>query len=374
MISDDFDISGFSLKEDELVPTTGIKINLNVKDSIENKSAFRFVDATASKNANLDNLIVSSGTADEENPDNSTYKEYELNPKFDKDTLNYELELLENIDELNLKSILSDTKSSMKLKKPKRDENGNLVYESDGVTVEYEELDIQNNVSTTVKLNELGKGDTNLTITVTAEDGKTEKKYTLVVKRPYATIKGKTILADFDNEDVVNNVFDIYGVKLENKTNINIYKAGLAEWESISDIYGSTYEDPFTYEKLEDIPTSFKYITKDDGTFEIYITPGTFDIQITRLGFLDYIYSDVVANPGDIIEVGEIRLAAGDTNRDGVISQEDVNTTKKYMDVDNTSADYKPQYNPSQIGTVVAEDLAYVKGNQDKEIQIEYFK
>ena len=59
MISDDFDISGFSLKEDELVPTTGIKINLNVKDSIENKSAFRFVDATASKNANLDNLIVS---------------------------------------------------------------------------------------------------------------------------------------------------------------------------------------------------------------------------------------------------------------------------------------------------------------------------
>lgn len=35
MISDDFDISGFSLKEDEFVPTTGIKINLNVKDSIE---------------------------------------------------------------------------------------------------------------------------------------------------------------------------------------------------------------------------------------------------------------------------------------------------------------------------------------------------
>ena len=65
MISDDFDISGFSLKEDEFVPTTGIKINLNVKDSIENKSAFRFVDATASKNANLDNLIVSSGTTDD---------------------------------------------------------------------------------------------------------------------------------------------------------------------------------------------------------------------------------------------------------------------------------------------------------------------
>ena len=27
----------------------------------------------------------------------------------------------------------------MKLKKPKRDEDGNLVYESDGVTVEYED-------------------------------------------------------------------------------------------------------------------------------------------------------------------------------------------------------------------------------------------
>lgn len=374
LISDEFDISDFALKEDEFVPTTGIKINLNVKDSIENKSAFRFVDATASKNADLDNLIMSSGTTDEENQDNSTYKEYELNPKFDKDTLSYELELLENVDELNLKPILSDAKSSMKLRKPKRSEDGNLVYESDGTTIEYEEIDIQNNISIPVKLNELGKGDTNLTITVTAEDGKTQKIYTVVVKRPYATITGKTILADFDNEDVVNNVFDVYGVQLENRADINIYEADLIEWESIPDIYGSTYEDPFTYEKIENISKKFEYTTKNDGTFEIYITPGKFDIQITRLGFLDYIYSDVIVNSGDIIDIGDIRLVAGDSNRDGVISQEDVNTTKKYMDIDNTSSEFKLQYNPSQIGTVVAEDLAYVKGNQDKEIKIEYFK
>lgn len=51
-------------------------------------------------------------------------------------------------------------------------------------------------------------------------------------------------------------------------------------------------------------------------------------MQVTRLGFLDYIYSDVIINAGDEIDMGEIRLAAGDANRDGVISQEDVNTIK----------------------------------------------
>lgn len=350
MISDDFDISGFSLKEDEFVPTTGIKINLNVKDSIENKSAFRFVDATASKNANLDNLIVSSGTTDEENPDNSTYKEYELNPKFDKDTLNYELELLENIDELNLKSILSDTKSSMKLKKPKRDEDGNLVYESDGVTVEYEELDIQNNVSTTVKLNELGKGDTNLTITVTAEDGKTEKEYTLVVKRPYGVIRGSIFLKPMESKKIY-------------KATVRLYKSdevkNVIDWSTVK--FGKRDS---IHQQLETI-TSLDSDTNDDGTFEIYVTPGTYDILLDREGYLDHIFISRTINTGDVLDIGEKELYAGDVNKDGVIQLLDLSMLYSAYQTDTTSANYDKKMDFNNDGRIQLLDLSALKANYE---------
>ncbi len=373
MLSDEFDISGFSLQEDTNSPTTGIKINLNITNAFENQSTFRFKDATASKNADLSNLIVSSGTVDDVDPSKSTYKEYTLTPNFDKDTLSYQMELLEYLDEIDIKPVLSDSKSTIKIKVPKRDADGNLVYESDGITIVYEEKEIQDNVASSVTLNKLGEPDTKITVIVTAEDKKTVKSYDLVIKRPYGIIKGQNILADFDDEDVVNNMLDVYGIQLENIANINIYKSDLAEWESIPDIFGMIYENPFTYEQLEDIEKDISYQTNDDGTFEIYIIPGTYDVQVTRLGFLDYIYSDVIINAGDEIDMGEIRLAAGDANRDGVISQEDVNTIKKYMDMDSSDSEFKEQYNPSQIGAVVSEDLGYAKGNQDQEIQIEYF-
>lgn len=41
--------------------------------------------------------------------------------------------------------------------------------------------------------------------------------------------------------------------------------------------------------------------------------------------------------------------------------------------MDSSDSEFKEQYNPSQIGAVVSEDLGYAKGNQDQEIQIEYF-
>lgn len=326
LISDEFDISDFALKEDEFVPTTGIKINLNVKDSIENKSAFRFVDATASKNADLDNLIMSSGTTDEENPDNSTYKEYELNPKFDKDTLNYELELLENIDELNLKPILSDAKSSMKLRKPKRSEDGNLVYESDGTIIEYEEIDIQNNISIPVKLNELGKGDTNLTITVTAEDGKTQKIYTVVVKRPYGVIKGSIYTAPTASSGVY-------------KANIRAYESD----EVAKKITWGTSGGDNVHNELMLI-NSKNFSTNDDGTYEIYLVPGTYDILIDKTSYLDCVYISKTLNANQTIDLGNKNLYVGDLNKDGIISGKDMALMQSKYGLDDTSIDFNPDY------------------------------
>lgn len=374
MTADVFDVSWFSLEESEdSSPKTGIKINIDGSQYYEAQSTFRFTDETASKDATLTNLVVSTGVVDESQPENSTYKEYTYTPTFNKDTLNYELELLEYIDNMNIKATTTDENATMKIKVPKRDEDNKLVYDTDGTTIIYEEKDIKSDIPFKVTLNKLGEPDTKITIIVTAEDGVTVTNYELVIKRPYGTIKGQSILADFDDPDVVENFLDIYGIKLSNKTTINVYESDLVEWESIPDIYGMVYEDPLTYEELESIKKETSEKSNDDGIFEIYVIPGKYDIQVTRLAYLDYIYSDVEVNVGDVIDMGEFRMAAGDANRDGVISQEDINQIKKTIDMDSSDPNFSEAYNPSQVGTVIVEDLGYTKLNQDEELKIVYF-
>ena len=377
MTADKFDINWFHLNENsESSPETGIKINIDGTNKLTEQGHFKFTDKTASHEATLIDLIVNRKIENEEDLENPEVKNYELTPQFDKETFEYELELLEYIDTLDITAIQSDNKATMKIKVPKRDEEtGELLYEDENKTIiVYEEKEILDNTSLEILLNKLGEPDTNLTITVTAEDKETTKDYKLVIKRPYGIIKGKDILANFDSETILNNFLDNYGIELSNSADINIYKAEQIEWESISDIYGIEYENPTKYEDIEEIPKECEYKSKNDGTFEIYIIPGTYDIQVTRLSYLDYIYSDVVINAGDKVDMGEFRMAAGDTNRDGVISQEDTNKTKAVMDMQEDDPDFSLAYNPTQSGSVMMEDLSYVKANQDLELTIEYFK
>ena len=95
MLTDTFDVSEFNLVENlDYSPNTGIKIDYTVQESYQAQSTFRFTDATASKDAFLKDLIVSSGSNVEES---TKYKEYELTPSFDKDINEYELDELRNI-------------------------------------------------------------------------------------------------------------------------------------------------------------------------------------------------------------------------------------------------------------------------------------
>lgn len=377
MTADEFDKTWFELIPSmDYSPNTGIRITTQATGTPKYytaQSTFRFTDEVASKEARLSNLVVSTGITDTENPDNSTYQEYPFTPKFDQDTSLYEMKLLEYLDNIDITATTLDGKATLKIKVPKRDEDGNLVYQADGTTIEYEEKEMIDKTPFNVTLNKLGEPDTILTITSTAEDGKTTKEYQVTIKRPYATIKGKAILADFDDENVVQDILDNYGVQVTNKVQINLYKPNLADWKSLPDIYHELYEDPFTYEKLEKVPKEITATSKDDGTYEIYVIPGQYDVQVTRLGYLDYIYKDVELNEGDIIDMKEIRLLAGDANRDSTISQEDMNTIKDAMDMSSTDPDFFEAYNPSQIGEVSQEDLNYAKDNQDQEIRIVQF-
>lgn len=296
MTADAYDTSWFNLVEDsEYSPNTGIRIMIDDERYYEKQSTFRFTDKTASKDADLTDLVLSSGVKEGENP---TYKEYELTPTFNKDTLNYEVTLLEYLDTMDIKATLSDTKSTMKIKVPKKDEDGNLVYE---------EKELQSDIPFTFTLNELGEPDTVVTVIVTAEDGKTTNEYTLVVKRPYGTIKGNIkydTIEENENPDIVKI------------TDLNFYETGKFNWDELTDIFGEVYDNPATYDDLDLIDKDLIRQSKEDGTFEVYVIPRTYDLQIDKRGFLDYIVTNISVSEGDIIDLDDITLIAGDVDRD----------------------------------------------------------
>ena len=294
MITDNFDVSEFNLVENlSYSPNTGIKIDYTAQESYQAQSTFRFTDATASKDASLKDLIVSSGTKDGEE---HTYKEYELTPTFDKDVKEYEITLLEYVDKMNITAIQNNEKATMKIKHPKRNEDGNIVYETDGTTIVYEEKELLNNTEYMITLNELGKEDTNITILITAEDGKTTDEYKIKIKRPYGTIKGK-----------------IYTAPTATTTGKYIATVRVYKSEDVSKIINWSEVTPGTDDTVhKDLMTltSNNIKTNDDGTYEIYVIPNKYDILLDKAGYLDDVYIERQVDEGNIVDLGESELIA----------------------------------------------------------------
>lgn len=311
MTANEFDISGFKLVEDTSSPTTGIKINLNLTQSFEAQSTFRFTDQTASKDATLSNIVISSGETDEENLSNSTYKEHNLTPTFNKETFNYEIELLEYIDTMKIKATTSDENATMKLKVPKRDENNNLKYDTNGTTIIYEEKEIQSDTPLEFTLNKLGEPDTHLTINITAEDEKTTSTYEIVIKRPYGIVKGSVYVPPIASTTGIH------------KADIKLYKSEEVAQKIDLSAMAVAIDKSSVHSTLITL-NSKNYITNDDGTYEIYIIPGKYDILIDKAGYLDHIYMSRQINEGDVLDLGENQLVAGDLNKDGIVNQRDM--------------------------------------------------
>ena len=294
MITDNFDVSEFNLVENlSYSPNTGIKIDYTAQESYQEQSTFRFTDATASKDASLKDLIVSSGTKDGEE---HTYKEYELTPTFNKDVKEYEITLLEYVDKMNITAIQNNEKATMKIKHPKRNEDGNIVYETDGTTIVYEEKELLNNTEYMITLNELGKEDTNITILITAEDGKTTDEYKIKIKRPYGTIKGK-----------------IYTAPTASTTGKYIATVRVYKSEDVSKIINWSEVTPGTDDTVhKDLMTltSNNIKTNDDGPYEIYVIPNKYDILLDKAGYLDDVYIERQVDEGNIVDLGESELIA----------------------------------------------------------------
>lgn len=275
---DKFDISSFKLEtSDTTSPKTGIKIIIDSSTYYENQSTFRFTDKSASKNADLANIKLSNGNEDDEN-----YKEYALNPSFDKNTLEYTTELLEYVDKVNLEVTKDDEKSSIVINQPKHDENGNLVFEDDGSTIVYEETSLDD-LKTEIVLNKLGEPDTVIELKVTAEDEVTTKTYKITIHRPYGTIKGSI-------HTVNSNDVHIADVKVYNNSD-------QIDWENIS-----------SHDELDNYKTVLNKKTNEDGTYEIKVIPGNYDVLIDKVAYLDYIVTTIQVNENDEIDLDNVEL------------------------------------------------------------------
>lgn len=275
---DKFDISSFKLEtSDTTSPKTGIKIIIDGSTYYENQSTFRFTDKSASRNADLSNIKLSNGNEDDEN-----YKEYALNPSFDKNTLEYTTELLEYVDKVNLEVTKDDEKSSIVIKQPKHDENGNLVFEDDGSTIVYEETSLDD-LKNEIVLNKLGEPDTVIELKVTAEDEVTTKTYKITIHRPYGTIKGSI-------HTVNSNDVHIADVKVYNNSD-------QIDWENIS-----------SHDDLDNYKTVLNKKTNEDGTYEIKVIPGNYDVLIDKVAYLDYIVTTIQVNENDEIDLDNVEL------------------------------------------------------------------
>lgn len=357
MTADVFDASWFQLVENsENYPHTGIKINIDGTNNYQAQSTFRFTDQTASKDADLSNIVLSTGEVDEANPENSTYKEYALTPTFEKDTLDYELALLEYVDNMDLTVTKSDEKATMKVKVPKRNEDNELVYDTDGTTIIYEEKEILNDTPLEITLNKLGEPDTKITVTVTAEDGVTTKEYNITIKRPYGTIKGNIYTAP----TVSTGIY---------KSDIRIYKASdvsqVLDWNAI--VEGNTDKVHDTLLTL----TSEDEETNDDGTYEVYVIPGKYDILLDKPGYLDHIYTSKEVAEGETIDLGYKELIAGDINKDGVIQIQDLSAITNLYGIDDTDMDYHIKYDFNDDKQIQLQDMSYIISNYSLAREIE---
>lgn len=353
MTADIFHTSFFHLIEDkESSPLTGIKINLDGTNYFQNQSTFRFTDKTASKNAYLTNLILSTGENNELDSDNSTYKEYNLNPIFDKDILNYEIELFEYIDIMNITTIQEDLKSTMKIEIPKRDENGDLIYESDGITIVYEEKEIINNIPFEFKLNELGKPDTKVKVIVTAEDGVNKNEYQLIIKRPYGKIRG-SIRTEYTDSTTGNYNCNVYAYNQDEVSTI-------INWDERMDAFNSGIGTDTINADLHTLTEICKVSTKDDGTFEMYVIPGVYDILEDKPGYLDHIYIYLTVNDGDEIDLGNYDLIAGDSNKDGMVQIRDKVLVGNYNGKNTFDTDYDEAYDFNNDGEIQLRDKVIV--------------
>lgn len=331
------DSTTFALKPGNTSPQTGIKIDQTALTCYSVPEVFRFT------------LLSSDASLKQIDYDFFNYEDNNSIPTLEYTTLDltkpdtdstdeiskYTINLLEYVDNISFKLQKSDENSIIKM-------NGN-------------EIDVQN--SQELVLNKIGNEDTQIDIEVTAQNGTATHTYRLIIHRPFGTIKGKIITKPTETTT------GLY------KSNINIYNS-----EDVSEIIDYSSITPGNLDDIHDkllTLTSQNYISNDDGTYEIYVIPGKYDILLDKEGYLDHIYVSKSIQEGDLIDLGTKELIAGDINKDSSVQLLDLTSLISAYGIDNTDPSYELKYDFNNDDEVQLLDLTVLLSNYSESRNIE---
>lgn len=135
-----------------------------------------------------------------------------------------------------------------------------------------------------------------------------------------------------------------------------------AKVEEIVDWIAAVNQRDDIHTRLLTLDSINKY-TNDDGTYEVYVIPGTVDIMIDKAGYLDEIYVKKEINEGDVIELGEVELLAGDINKDGQIQLLDASLLVKLYGTVITDSDYNINYDFNEDEQIQLMDSSWIVKN-----------
>lgn len=69
------------------------------------------------------------------------------------------------------------------------------------------------------------------------------------------------------------------------------------DWENIS-----------SHDELDNYKTVLNKKTNEDGTYEIKVIPGNYDVLIDKVAYLDYIVTTIQVNENDEIDLDNVEL------------------------------------------------------------------
>jgi hypothetical protein len=112
--------------------------------------------------------------------------------------------------------------------------------------------------------------------------------------------------------------------------------------------------------------------TNTDGTYEIWLEQGEYDVVITKPGYLSYTVKNIQVGSIDEIQIDEKTLIAGDINGDGEIELSDLVEMNDNIGITITdeNREDKSIYDLNEDGVVNSKDQKILKANYGKEAEI----
>jgi len=117
------------------------------------------------------------------------------------------------------------------------------------------------------------------------------------------------------------------------------------------------------HDKLLTLTPTEEVDTNDDGTYELSLPPGIYDIVIDKPGYLDQIYIEIEVIAGKTKDIGYIEILAGDINKDGKIEISDVGILMNVYGINDTDTDYEIKYDFNDDKRVEISDMGILMNN-----------